>query len=117
MLRFAKISLLTVVCLLVVWILPWLYDLATSKRMNSPFVMYSAVAGDFLLTDNSVKPSVTTDLQGRVYDGRERDSLCPMFFYRQLLAQERLPDTLFGQPVTPRLLQQTNSLSEYPRLS
>lgn len=45
---------------------------------------------------------------GRTYTDREFDSILPTFYARQLLNDERFPDSLCGVAVTPRLLQSEN---------
>ena len=45
---------------------------------------------------------------GRTYSAREFDSILPTFYARQLLNDERFPDSLCGVAVTPRLLQSEN---------
>lgn len=48
------------------------------------------------------------DRGGRTYTDREFDSILPTFYARQLLNDERFPDSLCGVAVTPRLLQSEN---------
>lgn len=109
MLRFSKILFYTTLVLLLVWQLPWCYNFLTSKPTKAPFVLYSSVLGDFILTGNEDGTGIKRrDLSGNEYTQREVDSLLPTFYYRQLMTDERFPDTLQGVPLTVRALQQEN---------
>lgn len=106
---FSQILLgLTVVCLLI-WQLPWCYDFLTARSAKTPFTLYSSVIGDFaMMTPSGDKGMVRSDLSGRTYTQAQFDSILPMFYFRQLMSDERFPDTLNGVPVTPRMAQLEN---------
>lgn len=109
MLRFSKILFVVTIVLLLLWQLPWCYSFFTSKPVKLPFVLYSTVLNDFILTGNEDGTGVKRrDLSGREYTQREVDSLLPTFYYRQLVTDERLPDTLNGVPVNARSIQMDN---------
>lgn len=109
MLRFSKILLCFTIVFLLLWQLPWIYNFFTSKPVKSPFVLYSTVANDFILTGNEDGTGVKRrDLAGHQYTQREVDSLLPTFYYRQLITDERFPDSLGGVAITPRVIQNEN---------
>lgn len=109
MTRLSRFFLYFILVVLAVWQLPWCYAFLTVKAAPQRFVMYSSLLGDFLLTGYEEGIGLTRhDTQGRSYTEQEVDSLLPMFYMRQLVADERFPDSLFGQPVSPREVQQTS---------
>lgn len=99
---------LTIVCLLI-WQLPWCYNFLTARSTKAPFTLYSSVIGDFaIMTPSGDKGMLRSDLSGRTYTQAQFDSILPMFYFRQLMSDERFPDTLNGVPVTPRMAQMEN---------
>ncbi|RXE61133.1 DUF4857 domain-containing protein, partial [Muribaculaceae bacterium Isolate-001 (NCI)] len=48
------------------------------------------------------------DRAGNHYTQEETDSILPLFYVRQLMADERFPDSIMGVAVTPREVQHTN---------
>jgi hypothetical protein len=48
------------------------------------------------------------DFRGQEFTKSEADSLLPLFAFRQLVAEGRLPDSLFGVTLTPKLIQQNS---------
>lgn len=90
------------------WILPWLYHFVTAKPVNYPFTMYSCIAHDFVSADRSSGENVYRDAAGKVYTNSEFDSILPTFYYRQLMADGRLPDSIEGKPVDVRSIQHGN---------
>ena len=93
---------------LLLWLLPWAYNFAFYKPERTPFTLWSCVVGDFAVVDFAGDGIVRRDRGGRTYTDREFDSILPTFYARQLLNDERFPDSLCGVAVTPRLLQSEN---------
>lgn len=110
MIRFSKIFLYITIALLLLWQLPWCYSFFAAKGVRSPFILYSTVSGDFISTIFSeTKGEVIRQSQdGTQYTQEEADSLLPFFYMRQLMADERFPDTIHGVAVTPREVQASN---------
>lgn len=107
--RFSKIYLYVLVALLIVWQLPWCYSFFTAKPSRLPFSLYSSVLGDFLsMGAEEGKGMVRRDPAGHLYTQEQADSLLPFFYMRQLMADERFPDSINGIAVTPREVQLTN---------
>ncbi|MEG1401440.1 DUF4857 domain-containing protein [Bacteroides sp.] len=106
MTRFSKLFLYFTVALLLLWQLPWCYRFFTSKAEKSPFTLYSTVIGDFVqMSPEGDKGLVRRDLKGNLYTQAEFDSILPLFYARQLMADERFPDSIRGVAVTPRMAQ------------
>ncbi|RHN06794.1 DUF4857 domain-containing protein [Bacteroides intestinalis] len=107
--RFSQIFLYITIALLIIWQLPWCYSFFAAKPSKVPFSMYSCVLGDFLSMGNEDdKGVVRRDQSGNVYTQEQTDSILPFFYMRQLMADERFPDSINGVAVTPREVQLTN---------
>lgn len=98
------------VALLLLWQLPWCYSFFAAEGVRSPFVLYSTVSGEFVSTIFSeAKGGVIRQSEsGTLYSQEEIDSVLPFFYMRQLMADERFPDTIHGVGFTPREAQLAN---------
>lgn len=109
MLRLSKWIFWGLVALIALWQLPWCYNFLTAKSYSTPFTLYSSVADDFaILARGEDKQMCYTDRSGRNYTEEQFDSILPTFYYRQLVTDDRFPDSICGVAVTPRLIQQNN---------
>lgn len=106
----ASTLLALALAVLLLWQLPWCCNFFfAAKPARIPFTLYSSVVGDFAMVQYSEGNGIKhTDASGRVYTQAEFDSILPLFYLRQLVADERFPDTLHGVPVTPRMAQHEN---------
>ena len=108
MLRISKIFLFVTLAVIAIWQLPWCYAFITTQSSPNQFVMYSSLLDDFIISGFEEGKGITRhDLSGNLYTEQEVDSLLPVFYMRQLVADERFPDTLLGVPVSPKEIQQT----------
>lgn len=109
MLKVSKIFFWVLVAVLVVWHLPWCYNFFAVKPVDTPFTMYSSVVKDFAqLGRGEDKKIHYTDRSGRTYTEDQFDSILPTFYYRQLVTDDRFPDSICGVAVTPRMVQLNN---------
>lgn len=108
MIRYSKFIVCFTAIVLGAWLLPWLYHFAASSPANLPFTLYSCVNHTFVSMDRSSGENVYRDEKGTVYSSRQSDSILPTFYYRQLMADGRLPETLNGKPVDARSMQRGN---------
>ena len=109
MTRYGKIFLLLLAIGVLAWILPWLYSFATPDTRYAPFTLMSEVNDQLLHNLPADEKGLSMiDQQGRVYSGEAIDSMLPTFYYRQLIADGRLPDTLRGVAMTPKAIQAGN---------
>lgn len=108
--RFSQLLLSVTILFLLLWQLPWCYNFFASSSDRTPFTIYSTLVGDFVQTlhNQNGKGAVRRDLSGKVYTESEFDSILPMFYVRQLVVDERFPDTICGVSVNPRLVQMAN---------
>lgn len=111
MIRFSKIFLTLTILLLLLWQLPWCYAFFASKsNEKAPFSLYSRLSGDFIsmVQSQDGKGIKRVDTRGNEYSQEEVDSLLPFFYMRQLMSEERFPDTICDVAVTPREAQMSN---------
>lgn len=110
MIRFSKILLYITLTILVLWQLPWCIDFFSSKETKIPFTLYSTIKEDFIsITHDEAKGGIIgTDQQGKIYTQHEVDSLLPFFYMRQLISDNRIPDTINGVKIKPHMVQMTN---------
>lgn len=107
--RFSQVFLYLTIALLLLWQLPWCYSFFAAKPSRTPFSIYSPILGDFLsMGTEEGKGMVRRDQSGNVYTQEQTDSLLPFFYMRQLMADERFPDSINGVAITPREVQLTN---------
>ena len=90
----------------IVWLLPALYELVSPRTDKTPFVVYSCLDSTFIKMEVQDKQVHYIDFRGQEFTKREADSLLPLFAFRQLVAEGRLPDSLYGVALTPKLIQQ-----------
>ena len=103
--RIATIFLYITVVLLLIWQIPWWYNYLQADGSREPFTIYSRLLSDFIITDHDEGAMTYHSGRGGQYSREEVDSLLPTFYYRQLLTDGRLPDTLYGEAVTPQQIQ------------
>lgn len=109
MIRCSKILLFFTAAVLLAWSLPWFYRFLTDRPDHAPFTLYSCVTGGFASIDYSEKDGIRyRDASGKLYADKEFDSILPMFYYRQLMADGRLPDSLCGVKITPQMIGMNN---------
>lgn len=88
------------------WLLPALYELVSPRTDKTPFVVYSCLDSTFIKMEVQDKQVRYIDFRGKEWTKSEADSLLPLFAFRQLVAEGRLPDSLCGVALTPKLIQQ-----------
>ena len=110
MIRFSKIFLTFTVTVLVLWLLPWCYNFLFTSSYQTPFTLYSCIIDDFvsLSYDQKTEKLVRIDTHKNTYTQEEADSILPLFYARQLTADERFPDSINGIAVTPREVHMSN---------
>ena len=107
--RFSTLLLYVTIAFLLLWQLPWCYNFFVVKPEKTPFTLYSFVIGDFaLMGQEEGKGTVRRDAAGNIYSEAAFDSILPMFYFRQLMSDERFPDTINGIAVTPKIVQTEN---------
>lgn len=93
------------ITLLSMWILPSLVKKMTDGARNYPLVYYSSILKELCIIDFVHDKDSFADIKGNKYPRAQYDSLMPMLNFRQLMMDGRLPDTLEGCPIEPKLLR------------
>lgn len=101
--RYGQIFLGLSLAALLLWVLPWLYNLITLKPYSTPFTLYSCTVHDFTSLDRSEGRGFQfIDTKGNVYG----DEAQPTFYASVLASRGALPDTLEGREVTLEEIEQ-----------
>lgn len=100
--RFGSLFLAATLVLLLLWQLPWINSFLRSKQEAAAFVIYSTLNNDFMISQTIDGKRTHRDTAGNSYLQNQVDSLVPFFYARQLLKDERFPDTIKGVAVTYR---------------
>lgn len=109
MIRFSKIFLYATIALLLLWQLPWCYAFFAAEASKPFFTLYSTELGEFVTMGKLKGENVNRcDESGRTYTQEQMDSLLPFFYMRQLMTDERFPDSLNGVALVPREVQMAN---------
>lgn len=107
--KFSKTILSLIIIILIIWLVPWIYDFFTYKPQKSPFTLYSSVIDDFTYSYyESGDGLIRVDSKGNQYTEKEFDQILPFFYVRQLLNDQRFPDSIAGILVSPREVQMQN---------
>ncbi|MBR1877777.1 MAG: DUF4857 domain-containing protein [Paludibacteraceae bacterium] len=102
-----KYLVIVLAVIVAAWLLPAFCQLLLPYAYRPPFVIYSCLDSTFIRFESQENKQMRyVDFRGREFSKAEADSLLPLFSYRQLLAEGRLPDSLYGIALTPKLIQQ-----------
>ncbi|TKG95735.1 DUF4857 domain-containing protein [Puteibacter caeruleilacunae] len=90
---------------LLAWMMPMMYHIITDEASGNIFTYYSSLEKSFCTIDfdevneRLIRKNMKT---GKEYNEAEFDSILPLFYYRQLLSDGRMPDTIHGVAVTTK---------------
>lgn len=110
----SKLVLFVVAVAVLSWFLPWIYSVAFPAPSGEPFCSFSPVNNKWVISKSvpGEKPQLlvleSESAEGPVFSTitrDERDSLVPQMFYKELLAHDRLPDTIGGKAVSAHELR------------
>jgi len=104
--KIARILLLIIVVFVTAIYLPYFYWIAFDVNIRAPFVLYSPVINDFVMM-NFGQPDSTrySDARGNFYLREQYEALLPIFNYRQLMAINKMPDSLRGIKLDVKAIQ------------
>lgn len=88
-------------------VLPELFWTAFDKPVKVPYVQYSCMINDFTIFNSSEK--TRKDTKGNSYTRDEYEMLLPLLYTRQLIVDERLPDTILGEETDIRKYSKARS--------
>ena len=108
MIKSVKTSLIIISGPLLAWFLPWCYTFISASPVWSPFTLYSCITHCFAYIDFDQNGNVYgKDFKGNTYTEHQTDSIMPLFYYRQLASEGRLPAEIEGVPVTVETAERT----------
>ncbi len=106
--------LIFVSTLLLSWLLPWAYSISKSQRVNYPFVHYSPIIRTYCYPLKKADAKVNyVDANGKEYSESQFYKMMPLFYYRQLVKDDCLPDSINGVAVTPKSIYTSNFYFRY----
>jgi len=98
--KFIKYIVIALSIVLLAWFVPSVVKLTESGRKMDPFIYYSSVDKDFIISQyENNEMSRKNSKTGKTYNKIEADSILPMLNYRQLLSDGRMPDSIHGVSV------------------
>ena len=77
-------------------VLPQLYWMAFSEPDKPAFIMYSCIKNDFMIIDRDADAMQWRDTKGNSYPRNEFEKNLPLFYYRQLMLANTMPDSING---------------------
>lgn len=101
-----KIFLTALSIAILAWFLPWLYSIIFPVGGNDPFVAYSPISDSFIVSESDDNKTEISEVDnegnptGRKFTKEDRDSLLPQIYFTQLVAHEKLPDSIKGYEIT-----------------
>ncbi len=88
------------------WIIPFLVKKITVEPERYPFLYYSSVVKELCIIDYKDKEAPVREINGKAYTTiAQADSVLPLFKYRQLLSEGRMPDSINGVEITPQKIR------------
>ncbi|MEZ4998208.1 MAG: DUF4857 domain-containing protein [Bacteroidales bacterium] len=109
MIKFSRYILVAVGILVASIVIPSLYWTIFEKVPRSVNAFYSCVTDDFVIVDGSSR----TDPSGKEYTAEEYEKILPLMFYRQLMADGTMPDSLKGVKLEVPSISRASSFYRY----
>ncbi len=114
--KFTRFLLILLSSLLLSWFVPSLFHLISDKAGKNVFTYFSSIEKSFCTIDfdekkdRLIRYNVKTKQE---YSESEFDSILPLFYYHQLLADGRLPDSIDGKAITPGMIREKSFFYRY----
>lgn len=106
-----QIILTALSVLILSWFLPWIYGLIFPVGVTDPFVAYSPITDSFIVSEagggDIYAVDATGNPVGETLTKEDRDSLLPHIYYTQLMAHDRMPDSVSGKEVSVPVFKQS----------
>ncbi len=106
--KIARLCLIFITIFILSIFLPDFYWKAFEQRVQRPFAQYSPVLRDFVIMKATAQGPQFYDPKGTIYTRSEVDSLLPFSSARQLLFENRFPDSLAGKRIDPEEVRINN---------
>lgn len=89
--------------------IPELYWTIFEKASNTPAVYYSCTKDDYIVVRSGKNGAEFKDSKGNKYTVSEYEENLPMMFFRQLMSDGRMPDSINGVEMDPAVLNKAKS--------
>ena len=109
MIKFSRYILVFTAIIVASIALPSLYWTIFEKVPKSPQVYYSCMLDDFVIVEGTSR----TDTKGQSYDNDEYERILPFMFFRQLISDGEMPDTIKGVALEPSAIGRASSFFRY----
>ncbi len=109
MIKFSRYILVATGILVASMVLPSLYWTIFEKVPRSPGVYYSCMNDDFIIVDGGSRLSP----DGKAYTSDEYEQLLPLMFFRQLMADGTMPDSIRGVKMETPSISRASSFYRY----
>lgn len=115
LIKFSRIFYLLLIVFITSIFIPKYYWMKFEKNIKAPAVFYSPVIDQFLIRKLTNMEKFCADPKGNVYTREDFERLMPLLNYRQLVVENKLPDSLHGEPLILEKIRLNNfSLRIYP---
>jgi hypothetical protein len=93
--------------------IPSLYWTIFEKVSSVPTIYYSCTLNDFMIVRSGQGETKFQDSKGNTYTMSEYEKNLPMMFFKQLMSDGRMPDSINGVPMDPSTLNRARSFFSY----
>jgi len=109
MIKFSRYILVATAILVASIVLPTLFWTIFEKVPRSPNIFYSTITEDFVIVDGSKKKNP----EGKEYTSEEYEKILPFMFFRQLMADGTMPDSINGVLMEAPSISRASSFYRY----
>src|SRR3989339_1094424 len=97
--KFSRIIFLLLIVFVSSIFIPKYYWMKFEKSIRTPAVFFSPVTDQFLIRKSTDLEKFCSDPTGKQYTREDFERLMPLLNYRQLVLENKLPDSLHGEPL------------------
>lgn len=108
-----RILILIFTIIIGLWGIPALVKIATVSPPSYPFIYYSSVLQEFCFRETEGKKVIRHDASGNIYSEEQFDSVLPMLNFRQLMVNDRMPDSINGREIPIKEVRVKNFVFKY----
>lgn len=109
MIKFSRYILVLIAIVVASVALPSLYWTIFEKVPKSPQIYYSCIIDDFVIVEGQTR----VDTKGTTYTNNEYERILPFMFFRQLISDGTMPDSIKGVMMEPSSIGRASSFFRY----
>ena len=111
--KISRYFLLVIIIAVCAHFIPKLYWMKFEKSVRTPFISYSPIIHDFIISANVsgsklASEVIIKDTKGNVYTREENDSLLPFMNFRQLASLNKMPVSIDGVDISLDAVRMNN---------